>query len=135
LRISHNYYETGKPARHDEMAYMTFILMASAMEFRGEIQEAFDTIVQAEAFAPERNEHLLYWALMLENQERYDEVLRLIDLMMLPEKKNPFPQLCFLIENRAYTDTSNFLAEWKEKIMRRINEPVLSNQGVDFDFE
>jgi hypothetical protein len=55
--------------------------------------------------------------------------------MMLPQKKNPFPKLCFLIENRAYTDTSNFLVEWKEKTLRRINEPVLSNQGVDFDFE
>lgn len=135
LRISHNYYETGVPARHDEMAYMTFILMARAMEFRGEIKEAFDTISQAVAFAPERNEHLLYWALMAENQGQFEEVVRLIDLMMLPEKKNPFPKLCFLIENRAYTDTSNFLAEWKEKTLRRINEPVLSNQGVDFDFE
>jgi hypothetical protein len=117
------------------MAYMTFILMAQAMEFRGEIKEAFDTISQALAFAPERNEHLLYWALMAENQGQFEEVVRLIDLMMLPEKKNPFPKLCFLIENRAYTDTSNFLAEWKEKTLRRINEPVLSNQGVDFDFE
>ena len=72
---------------------------------------------------------------MLENQERYEETLAMVELMMLPEKKNPFPQLCFLIENRAYTDTSDFLVEWKKKLSRRINEPVLSSQGVDFDFK
>lgn len=135
LRVSHNYYETGIPARHDEMSYMTFILMAMAMEFRGEIEEALNTVSQAEAFAPERNEHLLYWANILENQERYQEALSLVEQMMSPKKKNPFPQLCFLIENRAYTDTSDFLVEWKEKLSRRINEPVLNSQGVDFDFE
>ncbi len=73
--------------------------------------------------------------MLLENQERYEETLELVDKMIAPDKKNPFPKLCFLIENRAYTDTSNFLVEWKEKLSRRVNEPILSNQGVDFDFE
>jgi tetratricopeptide (TPR) repeat protein len=135
LRVSHNYWETKKPARHDEMAYMTFILIAAAMDFRGETEEALDMFYQAKAFAPERNEHLLYWAIMLEKHGKHDKALELVDMMMVPEKKNPFPNLCFLIENRAYTDTSNFLVEWKEHLLKRINEPILSNEGVVFDFE
>jgi hypothetical protein len=69
----------------------------------------------------------------LEQQGRYEEVLPLIDEMV--KKPNPFPNRTFLIENRCYLDSSNFLNEYREIIERKINEPAMDLTSVTFDFE
>jgi len=136
LRVAHNYWETGVPARMDEMGYTTFLLMAQAHNFRGEKEEAEKCWKLCEPFAPQRNEHLMYYGFYLEDEGRYQECLDVINTMMKPERKNPFPDMCFLIENRSYMDTgSQELIEWKDRITRRISEPVIKNEGVVFSFE
>jgi hypothetical protein len=136
MRVTHNYWETGKPARLDEMAYTTFMLMASAHAFRGEDKEAEDCWNQAEQFAPGRNEHHLYHSFFLEERGRFEEALSVVNRMMSPERKNPFPNYCFLIENRAYMDTgSEELNEFQSRLTRRISEPAIKNEGVTFSFE
>jgi glycosyltransferase involved in cell wall biosynthesis len=136
MRVTHNYWETGKPARLDEMAYTTFMLMASAHAFRGEDKEAEDCWNQAEQFAPGRNEHHLYHSFFLEEKGRFEEALSVVNKMMSPERKNPFPNYCFLIENRAYMDTgSEELNEFKSRLTRRISEPTIKNEGVTFSFK
>jgi glycosyltransferase involved in cell wall biosynthesis len=135
LKVSHNYYETGVPARNDEMAYTTFLVMHSCYDFMGEKEEAEKCLYLAEPFAPGRNEHLLYLATLKEREEKYQEALDIVKRMMQEDRKNPFPNYCFLIESRAYYDSSSHLQEFKERLERRINEPVLSNQGVVFDFK
>ena len=55
LKVSHNYYETGVPARNDEMAYTTFLVMHSCYDFMGEKEEAEKCLYLAEPFAPGRN--------------------------------------------------------------------------------
>jgi glycosyltransferase involved in cell wall biosynthesis len=135
MEYSHNYYVTGRPARIDEMAYFAFILMGQAWEVIGDLEKAEKCFHQAEAFAPTRNEHLLYLCFFLETQRRYDEIYGHLQIMMGQERVNPFPQMCFLIEDRCYHNTSNFLQEWSDKLKRRIEEPVLSSDGVEFDFE
>jgi tetratricopeptide (TPR) repeat protein len=135
MEYSHNYYVTGRPARIDEMAYFAFILMGQAWEVIGDLEKAEKCFHQAEAFAPMRNEHLLYLCFFLETQRRYDEIYGHLQIMMEQERVNPFPQMCFLIEDRCYHNTSNFLQEWSDNLKRRIDEPVLSSDGVEFDFE
>jgi len=135
LRVSHNYWETGKPARIDEMSYTTFLLMGSAYSFRGEHEEAEKSWNQAEQFAPGRNEHLMYHALFLEDNNRIQEALDLVNQMMNPERKNPFPTYCFLIEDRCYLDTGKKeLNEWKDRLNRKLTEPIIKNEGVTFSF-
>jgi glycosyltransferase involved in cell wall biosynthesis len=135
LDFNHNYSETGVPARIDEMAYLTFILMGDAYKFMGDLEKAESTYREAEPFAPTRNEHHLYLAILLESQNKIQEALTEVDLALKPERKNPFPNYCFLIENRAYHDSSSFLEEFKSKLIKRIEEPVISNQSVVFDFK
>jgi anaerobic ribonucleoside-triphosphate reductase len=76
----------------------------------------------------------LYLALLLESQNKFQEALVQVELALQPERKNPFPEYCFLIENRAYHDSSTFLEELKQQLIKKIEEPVISNKGVIFDF-
>jgi glycosyltransferase involved in cell wall biosynthesis len=134
LKVSHNYYETGAPARIDEMAYTTFLVMHACYDFIGDREEAIKCLNQAEQFAPGRNEHFLHLFSIKESEEKFQEALDIVNHMLSPERTNPFPDYCFLIETRAYHNTSNFLLEAKSRLEKRLNEPVLSSQGVVFDF-
>ena len=135
LIINHNYYETGIPARVDEMGYLTFILMGDAYRFMGNLEKSESMYRQAEPFAPGRNEHLLYLIHLLEEQNRLEEAIKLTEIALIPERTNPFPGYCFLIENRAYHDSSTYLIETRDRIKKRIDEPVMSNKSVVFDFK
>jgi len=136
LKVSHNYYETGKPDRIDEMAYVTFLIFYNCYSFMGNNDLAEKSLLEAEPFAPARNEHILYLALHKETQGKFEEALEIVNRLINDARPNPFPSYCFLIENRAYTDSSNYLIEYREQLKRRLSEPpVLSNQGVEFDFQ
>ena len=94
------------------------------------------SLLEAEPFAPARNEHILYLALHKETQGKFEEALEIVNRLINDARPNPFPSYCFLIENRAYTNSSNYLIEYREQLKRRLSEPpVLSNQGVEFDFQ
>ena len=117
------------------MAYFAFILMGQAWEVIGDLEKAEKCFYQAEPFAPMRNEHLMYLCFFLDTQSRYEAIYEVLQIALRPERVNPFPSMCFLIEDRCYHNTSTFLQDWSDRLERRINEPVLSSQGVDFDFE
>ena len=53
----------------------------------------------------------------------------------MSENNNPFPNRTFLIEDRCYLNTSNFLKEYRERIERMINEPIIDLSSVNFDFK
>jgi hypothetical protein len=88
----------------------------------------------AHTYCDDRNEHYLYHAFILEQQKRYEEVSELIEKMMHPSKLNPFPRRTFLIENRAYLNSGNFLNEYKENIQRKMSEHTIDLTSVKFDF-
>jgi hypothetical protein len=75
----------------------------------------------------------MYLAFYLEKQKRYEEILPLISEMV--KKPNPFPNKTFLIENRCYSNSSNFLNEYQEMIEGKLNEPIMDLTSVTFDFE
>jgi hypothetical protein len=75
---------------------------------------------------------LLYKCFELDKLSRIDELKETLEFMVKPERKNPFPQLSFLIEDRAYYDSSNFLNEWKERLSRKETEHVIDSDSVDF---
>lgn len=131
----HNWKNSKKPKFQDEMGYFGLLMMALCYEFIGDIQKAEDCFLAAEHYSPERNEHLFYLCLMFEKQGRFEEILPYIDKMLHEERKNPFPRLSFLIENRAYHNTSNTLVEWKNKLINRLNEFTIDTNSVVFDFE
>jgi glycosyltransferase involved in cell wall biosynthesis len=133
LEVSHNWFGEGEPTREDEMAYYALIMMGHAYNFIGDVAKAMDCYEKAELFCVIRNEHLLHLSGCLEKQNRYEEILSMIDVMS--KKDNPFPNRTFLIEDRCYLNTSNFLNEYRERIERMINEPIIDLSSINFDFK
>ena len=119
----------------NEMTYFAFITMAHAYGFLGNKKQAEEHFLLAEQFQPERNEHLVYLCLFLESEGRQSEILPYIDKMLQPERTNPFPRLSFLIEDRAYHDTSNYLVEWKKRIEKKTQEFSMNLDSFKFDFQ
>lgn len=74
----------------------------------------------------------MYLAFYLEDLGKFEEALSEVEHMLQPERKNVFPEFSFLIEDRAYYDTSNFLNEFKERLTRRMSEHVIDNNSFDF---
>lgn len=129
-------WDGSKPAeRQDEMAYFALIMMSHAIWFIGDKEKAIWYLNNAGQFAPERNEHYIYLNSYLEELKRYDEIIVNIDKMIQPERKNPFPDKSFLIENRAYYDTGNFLIELRERIEKKTNEHSIDLKSVEFNFK
>lgn len=71
---------------------------------------------------------------MLEKQGKYEEVINLTNKMLQSHKLNPFPSLGFLIEDRAYHNTSNFIKEMQDRAKKRMEEPLINLDSVNFDF-
>jgi len=120
--------------RECEMAYFALIMMGTAYNFMGNVEMCDKCFNIAHTYTEDRNEHYLHHAFILEGQKRYDEVLELIEKMCDPSKVNPFPNRTFLIENRAYLDSSNFLNEYKEKIQSKMSEHTIDMTSVKFEF-
>lgn len=136
LETVHN-WKTNKDTiqREDEMAYYGLVLMGMAHDFIGNKEKSDECFKNAELFCKERNEHLLNWALIMESNKRYNEIIPIIDEMEKPSRVNPFPNKTFLIENRAYHNTGNFLKEFRDRVIKRLSEPVVDMTSVKFDFK
>jgi len=135
LETVHQWDGSGPAPREDEMGYFGLIMMSHAIWFIGDKEKALWYLKNAEQFAPERNEHYIYLNSYLEQLNRYDEIITNIDKMIQPDRKNPFPKKSFLIENRAYYDTSNFLIELRERIEKKIKEHSIDLKSVEFNFK
>ena len=118
MELHHNWKNTKVAAKFDEMTYFALIMMAHAFNFIGEVERAEEHFKLAGQFSPKRNEHLIHLNNLLESQGRIDDVLANIEFMIRPERVNPFPHCSFLIEDRAYYNTSNFLLEEKERLLK-----------------
>lgn len=118
--------------RVDEMAYFALIIMGQAYDFMGEKEKGLKYIYKAGEFAPTRNEHLIYVNFILENSGEFDEIIKNLDFMLDKSRTNPFPQASFLIEGRAYWNTSNFLNEYREKIIKKMSAPIIESSSFKF---
>lgn len=135
LELSHDFFRTGSSKFQDEMAYQGCIMIGLAYSFMGNHKEAEEWFPKASIFADNRNEHYLYMNFHFQQLEKYENALEIIMNLIEEGKPNPFPRMCFLIEDRAYLNTSNFLLEQRDMLIKKINEPVLSSESVEFDFE
>lgn len=117
------------------MAYYALVLMGIAYDFIGDVEKSDECFKNAELFCIERNEHLLNWVLTMEKNGRYDEMTAVLDKMEDPLRVNPFPNRTFLIENRAYHNTGNFIKELRERVNRRATEHVVDMKSIKFDFK
>jgi hypothetical protein len=133
LEARHGWYGIGEPESVCEMGYFTLILMADAYKFMEDYDEAERLINLAPLFNSSRNEHLLWKAKFLSKQGRISELRETLLFMLKPERTNPFPyKSSFLIDGKAYYDSSNFLQEWLERIDSTAGLPTISDESLNF---
>jgi hypothetical protein len=120
--------------KQDEMVYFGFIVMGQCWEFIGDSKMAIESYETAHQFSPRRNESHLYLAFYFESIKKYEECLSEINFMLKNERINPFPEFSFLIEGKAYYDTSNFLIDYKNRIEKKLTEPTIGSESFKFVF-
>ena len=135
LHLTNDWDNSKTAKRQDEMCYFALIMMAQAHKFIGNVNKAVEHFYLAEQFSPTRNEHLMHLCFYLEELNRFEEALNVVNKMLQPERTNPFPNLSFLIEGRAYHDTGNMLHELKDRLTRKLEEPVINLESIKFDFK
>lgn len=133
LELTHQWDKSKGAKYEDEMGYFGLISMAWAYAFLNENEKAIEHFLLASPFAPERNENYLYLMFHYEKLGNIEKALELASFMLSPDRKNPFPNKSFLIEDRCYGDTSNFLYEYKEKLERKTQEHIISDESVRFE--
>ena len=104
-----------------EFSYYAMMLIADAYYFIGQNEKAKYYYWKCDSFAPDRNEHYIRLFHFLENTGKFDEAFRVINKVLEPIRKNPFPSQSFLIENSCYWDTSDFPNTLKERIKSKLN--------------
>lgn len=134
LNILHD-WDNSKTAKNiDENSYFTVIFIANAWKFIGDYEKAIENYKLASQFCPERNEHFLYWIQMLEELGNFEEILEILDFMSKPERVNPFPKYSFLIEDSVYHNTGNFISDMKERIRKKMENPIITSESFHFSF-
>lgn len=69
---------------------------------------------------------------MLEQLGKTDELKDTLLRMLDRERTNPFPDNVFLIDDRAYYDSSDFLQNWLNRIDSLAGLPTVSDDSFDF---
>lgn len=135
LELVHGWtYENPIVHEENEWAYFSLILMAEAHEFMGNSELALNYLELAENFCKKRNEHLFPMIQIYEKLNMHENSLEIIEFMTKSDRKNPFPNLCFLIDDRLYHDTSNFLMELKQNIENKLSKPQINLESLSFQF-
>lgn len=135
MELTHIWGKEKKPKYQDEMAYFGLIVMGWNYDFIKEFDVAEQHFKLAGEFSQGRNEHLVYLAFHYESIGKFDEALKTVESMIQVGLKNPFPAKSFLIEDRAYINTSNFLFEFRDSLSKKTQEHVIDSESFRFDFQ
>ncbi len=105
--INHNY--RNRPFDIDEMSYYAKCGIGNAHRFLGDNMKAIECYLDAEKFCPVRNDHLVYLAEVYASMNMVDEMYEATSKLVKPERKNPFPDYCFIINTNMYHDTGTYV--------------------------
>jgi tetratricopeptide (TPR) repeat protein len=89
----------------NEMVYYSSFLVGDAYKFCGEFDKAIESYQKCEKFCSRRNEHLCGLAHLYSLTGEHEKMLNCTNILMSEERKNPFPDLCFLVHSSCYNDT------------------------------
>lgn len=91
----------------NEMAYYSKYLVGNAYRFCGDYEKAIDSYLSCEKLCYSRNEHLCALAEIYLNIDK-SKMYEFTSILMNKNRNNPFPNLCFLLHNNCYKDTSDY---------------------------
>lgn len=120
LNHTHNYNQTQTPNRIDEFAYFAMYCIGITYQYLNDIENAIESFNKAGPFCPRRNEHLVKLVEICQSQKDYLTMNTILDYLLTEDRKNPFPEFMFLINNFCYHDSGNYLKELKSIALKNI---------------
>ena len=123
--VCHNHKgfdETLTPTHIDEFSYFALYCSGMLLKDLGNLEEAIENLNVAGKFCPRRNEHLVRLAEICSEQGDYISMMGIINHLLTEERKNPFPDFMFLIDNSCYYDTGTYLEELKSVALQNISQ-------------
>jgi len=123
--VCHNhegFESTSLPQYLDEFSYFGLYCSGMLLKDLGLLEDAIENFNTAALFAPRRNEHLVRLAEICLEQEQYETMLEITTHLLLPERKNPFPDFIFLIDNSCYHDTGDYINELHTTALSKVNQ-------------
>tara|TARA_B100000963_G_scaffold361333_1_gene396224 strand:- start:2069 stop:3163 length:1095 start_codon:yes stop_codon:yes gene_type:complete len=106
---------------NDEFSYWDCLGIGNSYVMMGQEQRALKWYERAHGFCPSRNEAFVKIAQIHEDSKDYHRMLNATKMLVDINRKNPFPNFQFLIEDTAYSDTSNYPFELHNKALQGIN--------------
>lgn len=123
--VCHNhegFSETHLPNYLDEFSYFGLYCSGMLLKDLGCLEDAIENFNTAALFCPRRNEHLVRLAEICMEQEQYDTMLSITTHLMSDERKNPFPDFIFLIDNSCYHNTGDYVQELHTIAKNNVNQ-------------
>ena len=92
----------------NEMAYYTLYCIGEMYKLMGEYEKSLESYMLAEPFCDFRNEHIVGLAECYRDIGDFESMRYQTERLIDPERKLPFPQCYFLVNNNFYIDSGNY---------------------------
>lgn len=106
--------------QENEMIYYAQYLIGNAYRFCNDIDSAIKAYEQCTLFCSSRNEHFCGLVETYMSLSDYETAYVYASTMMSPERKNPFPNIAFLIHNECYYDTGTYVKALFQQIKEKL---------------
>lgn len=95
--------------KQDEMVYYAQFMVGNAYRFCKDYSNAIFAYNKAQKYCSGRNEHYCGLVEIYNELKDYNTMLEYTNILMQPDRINPFPNLAFLIHNNCYHDTGEYV--------------------------
>ena len=108
LNYTINYDEVGHTGQIWEMGYYTLFAIGEMYRFLGDYEQAIYYNINAGPFCPQRNEHIVGVSECYRELGDYKSMKIFTEMLVDPNRKLPFPDCYFLLNNNFYFNSGNY---------------------------